>query len=245
MKLRTLFNSPIKITALTVAALPLLTAISASNVMAEVIDVKVTNLTQGMYFTPLLITAHADTTDLFEIGDSASADIQAMAEGGDVSGLVTLADSVGAVSSENPASGVLAPAASTMVTNMATGANDRLSIVAMLLPTNDGFVGLDSWKIPETAGTYTLYLNAYDAGTEANDELVNGGGTPGVAGIPANPGANGGANGTGVTTTESNQMIHIHRGNIGDTDLTGGISDVDSRIHRWLNPVAKVTVTVK
>mgnify|MGYP003627913340 CR=1 FL=1 len=245
MKLRTLFNSPIKITALTVAALPLLTAISASNVMAEVIDVKVTNLTQGMYFTPLLITAHADTTDLFEIGDSASADIQAMAEGADVSGLVTLADSVGAVSSENPASGVLAPAASTMVTNMATGANDRLSIVAMLLPTNDGFVGLDSWKIPETAGTYTLYLNAYDAGTEANDELVNGGGTPGVAGIPANPGANGGANGTGVTTTESNQMIHIHRGNIGDTDLTGGISDVDSRIHRWLNPVAKVTVTVK
>ena len=245
MKLRTLFNSPIKITALTVAALPLLTAISASNVMAEVIDVKVTNLTQGMYFTPLLITAHADTTDLFEIGDSASADIQTMAEGGDVSGLVTLADSVGAVSSENPASGVLAPAASTMVTNMATGTNDRLSIVAMLLPTNDGFVGLDSWKIPETAGTYTLYLNAYDAGTEANDELVNGGGTPGVAGIPANPGANGGANGTGVTTTESNQMIHIHRGNIGDTDLTGGISDVDSRIHRWLNPVAKVTVTVK
>ena len=50
---------------------------------------------------------------------------------------------------------------------------------------------------------------------------------------------------TGVTSTESNQMVHIHRGNIGDTDATGGISDVDSRIHRWLNPVAKVTVTVK
>jgi hypothetical protein len=40
-------------------------------------------------------------------------------------------------------------------------------------------------------------------------------------------------------------MVHIHRGNLGDTDITGGISDVDSRIHRWLNPVAKVTVTVK
>ena len=245
MKLRTLFSSPIKKTSLTLAALPFVAAMSASNVMAEVIDVKVTNLTQGMYYTPLLITAHADTTDFFEIGDSASAEIQAMAEGGDISGLVTLADNAGAVSSENPASGVLAPAASTSVTDMATGANDRLTIVAMLLPTNDAFVALDSWKIPETAGTYTLYLNAYDAGTEANDELVTGGGASGVAGIPANPGANGGTNGTGVTTTESNQMIHIHRGNIGDTDTDGGISDVDSRIHRWLNPVEKVTVNVK
>lgn len=245
MKLRTPFAALNKKRLLSLASLSFLGAMSAPNLMAEVIDVHVTNLTQGMYFTPLLITAHADTADLFEVGDAAISEIQAMAEGGDISGLVTLANNVGAVSVENPASGLLAPASSIHVIDMSTGANDRLSIVAMLLPTNDGFVGLDSWKIPETAGTYTLYLNAYDAGTEANDELVTGGGASGVAGIPANPGANGGTNGTGVTTTELNQMIHIHRGNIGDTDTTGGISDVDSRIHRWLNPVAKVTVTVK
>jgi hypothetical protein len=168
-----------------------------------------------------------------------------MAEGGDISGLVSIADGVGAVSSENSAAGLLAPGTSTMITDMTTGANDRLSIVAMMLPTNDGFMGLDSWKVPETAGTYTVYVNAYDAGTEANDEIVNGGGAPGVAGIPADPGENDGDNATGVTSTESNKMVHIHRGNLGDTDITGGISDVDSRIHRWLNPVAKVTVTVK
>lgn len=255
MKLYTLKNnlitaSPIntsylKKTLLTITALPFLATMSTSQVMAEVIDVKVTNLTQGMYFTPLLVTAHPDTADLFSVGDSASSALQSMAEGGDISGLLTIADGVGAVSVENPAAGLLAPGTSTMISDMATGANDRLSIVSMLLPTNDGFMGLDSWKIPETAGTYTLYVNAYDAGTEANDEIVNGGGAAGVAGIPANPGANGGENATGVTSTEANQMIHIHRGNIGDTDATGGISDVDSRIHRWLNPVAKVTITVK
>ena len=235
----------LKKAAFTISALPLLASMSVSQVMAEVIDVKVTNLTYGMYFTPLLVTAHPDTADLFSVGDSASSEIQAMAEGGDISGLVTIADSVGAVSSENPAAGLLAPGSSIMITDMTTGANDRLSILAMMLPSNDGFMGLDSWKIPDTAGTYTLYVNAYDAGTEANDEIVNGGGAPGVAGIPADPGANNGENATGVTSTESNQMVHIHRGNIGDTDATGGISDVDSRIHRWLNPVAKVTVTVK
>jgi hypothetical protein len=52
-------------------------------------------------------------------------------------------------------------------------------------------------------------------------------------------------NGTGVASTESNDAVHIHRGNLGDTDADGGVSDVDSRIHRWLNPVAKVVITVE
>ena len=115
----------------------------------------------------------------------------------------------------------------------------------MVLPTNDGFVGLDGWEIPEAAGTYTVYLNAYDAGTEVNDEIINGMGMPGDAGIPAAPGGDGGMGATGVTMTESNSTVHIHRGNVGDVDENAGISDVDSRIHRWLNPVAKIVVTVK
>jgi len=48
------------------------------------------------------------------------------------------------------------------------------------------------------AGTYTFYLDAYDAGTEVNNEIVNGAGAPGQLGIPADPQAN---NGTGATGT--------------------------------------------
>jgi hypothetical protein len=115
----------------------------------------------------------------------------------------------------------------------------------MMLPTNDGFIGLDGWEIPAEVGTYTIYLNGYDAGTEVNDEIidtVNGGADDG---IPAAPGMDAGTGASGVTDMEANQTVHIHRGNTGDTSLTAGISDVDSRIHRWLNPVAKVVVTVK
>jgi len=90
-----------------------------------------------------------------------------------------------------------------------------------------------------------LYLNAYDAGSEVNDEIVNGGGPLGMPGIPANPGGNGGMNATGVASTEPNTNVHIHRGNLGDTDAAGGVSDLDSRIHRWLNPVAKIVITVE
>jgi hypothetical protein len=114
----------------------------------------------------------------------------------------------------------------------------------MLVPTNDGFVGLNAMHIPAAAGTYRYSLNAYDAGTEANDEIVNGGGAPGVPGIPVDPGGANGTGATGVTGTEANTNVHIHRGVLGDTDPNGGISDLDSRVHRWLNPVAELVITV-
>ena len=49
---------------------------------------------------------------------------------------------------------------------------------------------------------------------------------------------------TGVAGADSNTMVHVHRGILGDTDPTGGKSDLDSTIHRWQNPVAKVVITV-
>jgi len=221
-------------------------SVFSSFTSAEMISVEVTNLTQNIYFTPLLVTAHAGDTHLFQLGEEASTALQAMAEGGDLSGLLDVTTSIGAVSMENPAGGLLAPASSTAVMNMDTGDNNLLSIVAMILPTNDGFVGLDAWPIPSEAGTYTLTLNAYDAGTEANNELVvEGSGMPGVAGIPANPAGYGGTGGSGVSTMEHNMTVHIHRGNLGDSDITGGPSDLTASVHRWLNPVAKVVVTVQ
>lgn len=114
----------------------------------------------------------------------------------------------------------------------------------MLLPTNDGFVGLDGQHIPRQPGVYTYYLHGYDAGTEANDELITGGGAPGVSGIPADPGGNAGTGGSGVAGSDHNAHVHIHRGVVGDMDPAGGSSDLDAGVHRWQDPVAKVTVTV-
>lgn len=211
---------------------------------AAELDIKVQNLTQGMYFTPLLISAHSDSMSLFHVGEAASSQLQAMAEGGDISGLDSMTSGAGANNVSNPASGMLAPGMMTMASLTTSSGNVHLSLVAMLLPTNDGFVGLDGWTIPTEAGTYVMYLNGYDAGPEANDELITGGGAPGVAGIPADPGGHGGTGGSGVTDMEETPVVHIHPGNIGDDMPSGGKSDLDNTVHRWLNPVAKVTVTV-
>jgi len=217
----------------------------STSALAQDIDVTVTNLTQGIYFTPILVGAHDAENSLFTTGMAAGPELQAMAEGGDISGLAGILASINADTVENPASGLLAPAMSTTTNLMTADGNTQLSIVAMMLPTNDGFIGLNSWTIPTEPGTYTINVNAYDAGTEANNEVINGGGASGVLGIPVAPGADAGTGGTGVTTEETNMTVHIHRGNLGDDDLAGGKSDLDNTVHRWLNPVARVTVTVK
>ncbi|QGS61520.1 spondin domain-containing protein [Shewanella algae] len=212
---------------------------------AAQLEISINNLTHGNHFTPLLIAAHDGNSHLFQAGEPASSALQKMAEGGDISELQLAVTANNGVIVANPAAGLLAPGAKVEKVMLDSDALTHLSLVAMLLPTNDAFVGLDGWEIPSTPGSYTLYLNAYDAGTEANDEQITGGGAPGVPGIPAAPDGMGGQNGTGVMDDSSNDRVHIHPGLLGDTDPNGGISDVDSRIHRWLNPVAALIVTVK
>lgn len=219
---------------------------ASSQVQAQDLSITLINVTQGLYFTPIITSAHTDDDNIFMLGSTATAELQTMAEGGDISGLATILSNADANNNENPAGGLLAPGTSTtyMLTN--DSANTHLSITAMILPSNDGFVGLDSWEIPTEAGTYTIMLNAYDAGTEANDEL-RGSGAPGEAGMPVPPPLQPilGVNGTGVTDIESNNKVHIHRGSLGDSDMSAGTSDINNSIHRWLNPVAKLTVIVQ
>ena len=226
-------------------ALTLSGLILSSATFARDVKVEITNLTNGLYFTPLLVAAHIQDTTLFELGKPASTALQAMAEGGDISGLVMQVESVGGTYVADPAGGLLAPGEMTSANLMLHHRRAFLSVTSMLLPTNDGFVGLDGLKIPKKRGTYTYYLHAYDAGTEANDEIVTGGGAPGVAGIPADPGGFAGSGASGVAGADHNATVHIHRGNMGDTDSMAGMSDLDSSVHRWNNPVAQLVITVK
>lgn len=220
---------------------------ATTNVHAADFDVSVTNLTRGVYFTPLLIAAHPDDTAVFETGAAASSALQEMAEGGSIASLSAELAAVNATIVENPAAGLLGPGETALATlNTDAGPdNTALSVVAMVLPSNDGFLGLNGIAVPTEAGTYTYNVSAYDAGTEANDE-IRGSGAPGEPGYPA-PGpidASSGMNGTGIAASIEG-FVHIHRNVLGDADLTGGASDIDSSVHRWLNPVARVTVTVR
>ncbi|MEM9255315.1 MAG: spondin domain-containing protein [Pseudomonadota bacterium] len=220
--------------------------LGASTVHAAQLDIQITNLTRGSWFTPLLVTAHPAGTALFTAGQVASISLQTMAEGGDIAPLAADLAGLNATTVENPAGGLLAPGA-TVTTSLDTDDapdNTLLSIVAMILPSNDGFMGLNAIEIPQSPGTYVYNVNAYDAGTEANDEVI-GSGAPGEPGFPAPPpvAEASGTGGTGVATV-SEGFVHIHRNVLGDTDPEGGVSDIDSTVHRWLNPVVRIVLTV-
>ncbi|MGL6259710.1 spondin domain-containing protein [Vibrio sp. WXL103] len=211
-------------------------AMSSSIAHAAEMEITITNATKGIYFTPLLVAAHNDDLFMFRTGEVASSGLELMAEEGDISELSGVIGNAGGVVVENPAGGILNPGISTTF-DLDSGELGYLSLGAMLLPTNDGFVGLDSWAIPSTPGTYHAALYGYDAGTEANDEIAGN--------MPNPPFITFGTNGSGLETEVTNDKVHIHPGNLGDSDPTGGISDLDNSAHRWLNPVATITIIVK
>ena len=219
---------------------------ASSSGQAAQLDIQITNLTRGSYFTPFLVAAHPGDVSLFSSGSPASANLQAMAEGGDISGLAADVNAVNGTLVENPAGGLLAPGASASTSLNTDGApdNTHLSVVAMILPSNDGYAGLNSMEIPTAPGTYTWNVNAYDAGTEGNDEVI-GSGAPGEPGYPAPPpvAASSGTGGSGIDASAEG-FVHIHRNVLGDDNLTGGNSDIVNTVHRWLNPVIRVVITV-
>lgn len=230
----------------TAATLAMASLLGAQTASAVDFNVRIVNLSNAIYYTPFLVAAHPAGTGIFTVGQPATGSLQAMAEGGDISGLVSDLNGLGATIAEDPAGGLLGPAMETNVDLNTDGtANELLTIVAMLLPTNDAFAGLNAVQIPTIPGTYVFDVPAYDAGTEANDELLTGGSAPGAAGMPADPGGLGGTGGTGAADADANPNVHIHRGTLGDLDATGGVSDLDSSVHRWLNPVIRVVVTVR
>jgi len=268
------------------AAAALLALAASSSVSAQTIDISITNLTHALNFTPRLVIAHDSSIDAFEPGVTASTPLAWLAEAGVIDDLQSATSTgqnfewlLGPADNDNTSNtwhrfgGLVAPS-TTVSYPFDTMDKPYLSILAMIIPTNDAFIGLDSIEIPTEPGTYTYMLQAYDAGTELNDELnstrtdiveqggaaLGGYGVPGVAGVGASPVALG-VGGTGVAVTVgfdqdgnaigANEVVdgtdgpvHIHRNVLGDTSLTDGASDLQSTEHRWLNPVARVTITV-
>ena len=212
-------------------------ALSPASALAEAYTIKLDNLTRGQHFTPPIFIVHNDQYSLFTLGDAASAAVISMAEGGETMLIQTAVGTNGATAA---ASGPINPGASATVC-VDTGTNaafTRLSLAGMLLPTNDGFVAANG--IEAAMGSY--YLNAYDAGSEGNTEAV--------ADIPAPPFLTTlQADGKGIGSEATGEgYVHIHRGVIGDniemTASDANLSDIQASLHRWLNPVARATITV-
>ncbi|SEM85292.1 spondin domain-containing protein [Nitrosomonas marina] len=94
-------------------------------------------------------------------------------------------------------------------------AQNRLSLFAMLLPTNDGFIALNNMALPQTGSVQSTF-NAYDAGTETNTESCED--IPGPL-----------CGGTAQSPDDTGEgFVHIHRG-IGGLDP----DEIDPAEYDW------------
>ena len=190
-------------------------------------EVKITNLTRGQQFTPILATSHKASVRLFEVGQPASPELATLAEEGNTAPLAAaLSGNVG-VGSVVTGNGLTNPGATTTLIVQGRNGFARLSVAAMLIPTNDAFFGVNSVKLPRGDDVLILTAPAYDAGSERNDELC--------ASIPGPNFVECGGSGGGGAPGGGEGFVHIHAG-------MHGIGSFKAADRDWRNPVARITV---
>ncbi len=193
---------------------------------SNLFEVSVTNLTAGQTFTPVLVASHMAGVTLFMLGQPASVPLEVLAEAGDTGPLGALLAAMPEVLEVTSSGAVLPPGQSVTVTVKTHDEFDHVSVAAMLIPTNDGFFALNDVLGPIGNSVVTFYSPAYDAGTEADDELC--------AHIPGPPAV---CRGEGFNPSRAGDVnfVHIHRG-------IHGIGDLSAPQFDWRNPVAQVTI---
>ena len=189
--------------------------------------VTTSNLTNAQPMSPIGVALHT-SGQFWQIGEMASNELEVLAESGDNSGLLGLSVVNASASSE----GVLMPGVSTEISVTTDSLTDqKLSIISMMVNTNDGFTGLNSLDVSSMAVgdvmSYTTF--AYDAGTEANSEAE--GTIPGPA-----------DSGEGFNAARNDiDKVAMHPGVVGQDD--GLSTSVLTSQHKFDNPLLALTIT--
>jgi hypothetical protein len=184
--------------------------------------VTVTNLTPGQPFAPVMAAMHHSGILFFETGQIPSDELAMLAEAGNGQPMANKLLTMSGVSdAQVSTTGLTFPGKSTSVMVSAKRGSDKISVGAMLGATNDAFFAIRNMSLPKGRHVITYMANAYDAGSETNDELSST-----VAGL----------GGEGYSPNDSGEgFVHIHGGVHGVGDLVAATMD-------WRNPVAEIVI---
>lgn len=187
--------------------------------------------------TPSVVALHEPGIRLFQPGSPAGAELERVAESGNNEPLTTALDAMTGVAAVGAAPGPEGPILPDQAGSVELqGSPDlRVSLVSMLVCTNDGFTGVDGIPLPRAVGeTVTLRTAGYDAGTEQNTEAAGDLVPPCVM---ATTGSSGGT-GEDQPGISEDEVVRHHPGVDADTD--GG--DILDDQHRWTDPVAEIVI---
>lgn len=184
--------------------------------------VTVENLTPAgsQPLSPPLFAIHGKRVDVWSVGAIANHGVAAIAEDADNTVLESALDQLPGVRDVFTGAGDAIPSGeSRSYTVQGRTGRDRLTLLTMLVNTNDGFTGLDSRQL---RGERTvLYRIAYDAGSERNNELR--------AYIP------GPCCGNPFVRDPEGALVAPHAG------ITG-VGELDPAVYGWDEPVMRITI---
>jgi Spondin_N len=198
------------------------TADDDDNNSAETWRVTVTNLTPAgsQPLSPPLFVVHSQKADVWSVGEIANHGVAAIAEDANNAPLESALPSLPGVKGVFTGAGGPIPSGQSRTYLVETsGRFNRLSLLTMLVNTNDAFTGLDSLRLSDRGAT--LATMAYDAGSERNNELT--------AFIPGpccnNP----------FVRDPEGALIRHHEG------ITGR-GQLDPAVYNWSGPAARITI---
>ncbi len=170
--------------------------------------------------SPPLLVVHSNRASVWSVGEIASHGLAAIAEDANNSVLESALNGFPGVRSVSTGGGGPIPSGTARsFTVEAGGRFDRLSLVTMLVNTNDAFTGLDSLHLK--GRRTTLLTAAYDAGSERNNELKSH--------IP------GPCCGNPFVRDPEGRAIAMHEGITGSGQLS-------QSVYGWTGPAARVTI---
>jgi len=213
---------------------PLMGSEHGSSSATRTYDVTIENLTSGQPLSPGVVVTHTRAGSLFSVGTMASLGIRKIAEDGDNQQALSDLSSADGVFDVRPIATPIhrigGPGATAVTVRITARADaNRLSLATMLICTNDGFTGVDGMKLPGGFKPSTFDVFAYDAGTEANDELSTRIVDPCFAIGPVAGAAD------GNLRTATRAPIATHPG-------VSGANGQLTTAHRWTGAIARVTV---
>lgn len=192
-------------------------------------QVEITNVTPGQTFTPILVATHYGDAGVPGLGAAPSEALAMLAEGG-ATGPLGAQILAGAPHGASVATieGLLGPG-QIVSTTVNARPGQRLTLAAMLVPTNDTFFAVDSVFLP-LYGETTVRALAYDAGSEPNSQNC--------AEMPGP-----GCGGEGYTPAPGEGFVYVSNGFHDLGSAPEGEPEILKPAHyTWNNPVAIVTI---
>jgi len=203
-----------------------------------VFTIEVTNLTYAQPLSPPAIVLHDSSYQLFSEGLEASIGLEELAESGSNASLIEEAQSYDSVIRTIAGGSIILPGSSEEFTLRldadldAVLAESEISLVTMLVNTNDAFTGEKNIDISAFEINQSKSYNGpvWDSGTEENSETA--------ASIPGPA-----ANGEGFNSSRENDVnkVIFHAGVVSMDD--GLASSALTQAHRFDQPASRIRVT--